>query len=144
MGNYFSSEGGYEIHACADRDNAIREISEFNNCNFEILNVGLVSCTLATMTGLNLYGRRWSRSLPSRRIHSCPKYLTATKIDGWDRTTQMWKSAIDIGGGFIIGDDFPLEERDGFFARVTNDDSVVFEGRRVKSHECTYLETGLI
>jgi len=42
-GSYFAMEGDYEIHACADIDNEIREIDEFNNCSWDTLTVGITA-----------------------------------------------------------------------------------------------------
>ncbi len=143
MGGYFSSEGPYDIYACADLDNTIREISEFNNCNFDTLWVGPQPYPVGLYAGLNLLG------LPSTPVGTptsftmIPEIPNCNEIDGWDRISQMWISAVDIGGGTIIGDDFGIELRDGFFARVSLPGLATFLGRWVTEHGSTYLESGL-
>ena len=141
--SYFATEGPYHIHACADMDNTIREISEFNNCDFDILWVGIRQRSVDLYTGLNLL------SLPLAPLDTptsytiIPEIPNCNEIDGWDRASQMWISAVDIGGGVIIGDEFPIELRDGFFARVTDAGTMDLVGRRVAEHGCTYVEQGL-
>ncbi|MCX6829603.1 MAG: hypothetical protein NT002_10025 [candidate division Zixibacteria bacterium] len=143
MGNYFSIEGNYVIYACADINNVIREISEFNNCNNDTLRVGLQSRSYPLNAGLTLLG------LPLTPLSALSSYLMipqislCNEIDGWDRVNQRWISAVDIGGGVIIGEEFPIALRDGFFARVTGSSSAGFLGRRATVHECTDLQQGL-
>jgi hypothetical protein len=72
-----------------------------------------------------------------------PQIPHCNEMDGWDRVLQKWISAVDIGGGLIIGDDFPIVLRDGFFARVTAPSDTLFCGMRVKEHGCTDLKQGL-
>jgi len=56
MGNYFATDGPYSIQACADVSNAIREVSEANNCGYETVWIGPQPYPLAAGRGLNLLG----------------------------------------------------------------------------------------
>jgi len=143
MGNYFNTDGTYLICACADRENTIREIYEWNNCGCETLWVGGVCRTATLNTGLNLLGLPLQPTIAQTSFTMIPQIPHCNEIDGWDRVLQMWISAVDIGGGVIIGDEFPIELRDGFFARATAPSDTDFCGMRVKEHGCTYFETGL-
>jgi hypothetical protein len=143
MGNYFNTDGCYPIYACADRENTIREIYEFNNCRCETLCVGPVCLAAPLGTGLNLLGLPLQPIDPFTSYTMIPQIPNCNEIDGWDRVLQGWISAVDIGGGVIIGDEFPIELRDGFFARVTAPGDTDFCGMRVKEHGCTHFEPGL-
>ncbi len=143
MGGYFSSEGPYDIYACADLDNTIREISEFNNCNFDTLWVGPQPYPVGLYAGLNLLGLPSTPEDTPTSFTVIPEIPNCNEIDGWDRISQMWISAVDIGGGTIVGDDFGIELRDGFFARVSEAGFATFLGRWVTEHGSTYLEQGL-
>jgi len=143
MGGYFSSEGPYGIYACADLDNTIREISEFNNCNFDTLWVGPQPYPVGLYTGLNLLGLPSTPEDAPTSFTIIPQIPNCNEIDGWDRISQMWISAVDVGGGTIVGDDFTIELRDGFFARVGLPGLATFLGRWVTEHGSTYLEQGL-
>jgi len=141
--DYFTVIGPYEIHACADRDNSIREINEFNNCGFDTLWFGIRSRPIDLYTGLNLLGLPLNPLDTPTSYTIIPEIPSCNEIDGWDRASQMWISAVDIGSGIIIGDEFPIELRDGFFARVTDAGTMNLVGRRVAEHGCTYVEQGL-
>ena len=143
VGNYFNKSGDYLIYACADRNNAIREIYEWNNCNYKTLHVGVIMRAQSLATGLNLVGLPLQPVDAPTSFTMIPQIPNCNEIDGWDRISQKWISAIDIGGGAIIGDDFPIALRDGFFARVTDTSTAVFAGRRVGVHQCTSLRQGL-
>ncbi|MGB2980464.1 MAG: CARDB domain-containing protein, partial [Candidatus Zixiibacteriota bacterium] len=143
MGGYFSSEGPYDIYACADLDNTIREISELNNCNFDTLWVGPQPYPVGLYAGLNLLGLPSTPEDAPTSFTMIPQIPDCNEIDGWDRISQMWISAVDIGEGTIVGDDFAIELRDGFFARVGLPGLATFLGRWVTEHGSTYLEQGL-
>ncbi|MCK4794959.1 MAG: hypothetical protein KAV87_65120, partial [Desulfobacteraceae bacterium] len=143
MGGYFSSEGPYDIYACADLDNTIREMSEFNNCNFDTLWVGPQPYPVGLYAGLNLLGLPSTPDDTPTSFTMIPQIPNCNEIDGWDRISQMWISAVDIGGGTVVGDDFAIELRDGFFSRVSDAGFATFLGRWVTEHGSTYLEQGL-
>lgn len=143
MGTYFGTEGPFEIHACVDMDNAIREISEINNCNFDTLWVGTLSRPQTLYQGLNLLGLPLQPTTAVTSYGMIPQIPNCNEVDGWNRTGQMWMSAVDIGGGLIIGDDWPIVLRDGFFSRVTAAGTAPFTGMRVSEFGCTSLEQGL-
>ncbi len=141
--DYFCVPGPYEIHACVDMDNAIREISESNNCNFDTVWIGLICRSADLATSLNLLGLPTNPIEAQSSYDMIPALAGCNEIDGWNRSAQMWMSAIDIGGGMIIGEDFPIGLLDGFFARVTGESLFESCGQRVSDHHCTQLEQGL-
>ena len=144
MGNYFSVEGNYPIYACADVDGTIREVRESNNCGNETLWIGIQSRAVALNAQLNLLGLPLVPKDAQTSFLMTPQIPTCNEIDGWDRVSQKWISAVvDTSGGLVLGDDFAIELRDGFFARATAAGDTVFRGMPVRTHGCTYLERGL-
>jgi hypothetical protein len=144
MEDYFGEEGDYLIVACVDWYNEIREADESNNCNQDTLEVRLPTHPMTLYSGLDLLGLPLDPIDPQTSYSMIPQIPHCIEIDGWDRPAQRWISAVeDTASGMIIGDDFPIELRDGFFARIIEPDSMFFSGARVEEHGCTDLEQGL-
>ncbi|MCX5753123.1 MAG: T9SS type A sorting domain-containing protein [Candidatus Krumholzibacteria bacterium] len=143
MGNYFHSEGHYLICACADINGSIREVMESNNCRRDTLWVGYQCRSTALNVHLNLLGAPLESRESSTSYTMIPQIPTCNEVDGWDRGNQRWISAVDIGGGMIVGDEFPIALRDGFFARVSQAGASAFCGTGLTEHGCTALQRGL-
>jgi hypothetical protein len=141
--DYFNTAGCYPVYACADKENTIREIDEFNNCRCETLWVGQTCLAMSSNEGLNLLSLSLQPLDPITSYDVIPQIPHCNEIDGWDRVTQMWISAFEMAEGVITGDEFALELRDGFFARVTALGDTDFCGMRVQEHGCTHFESGL-
>ena len=143
MGDYFTSPGGYYICACADVNDTIRETSEENNCDCNTLWVSIQCREVTLSNNLNLLGPPLEPTADMTSFSLLPEIIGCTEIDGWDRDTQTWISAVDVGDGTVIGDDFALELRDGFFARLSEESMADLCGRPLSGHGCTQLEDGL-
>ena len=44
-----------------------------------------------------------------------------TAVSMWDKNLQQWRDAIDVGGCFIIGEDFDIVNDEGYFLLLTQD-----------------------
>jgi hypothetical protein len=142
MGSYFDEEGGHLITSCADVDDAIREVCETNNCGRDTLWVGYTCHDIALSAELNLLGLPLHPVSPITSTELIGQIPNCVELDGWDRSLQGWMSAVDAGGGSLIGDDFPVEPRDGFFARLTSAGVAPLCGGPVTEHESTSLDDG--
>jgi len=142
-GTYFGTEGTYPIFARTDLENSIREITEENNTNHDTLRVGYKYRATALEPGLNLLGLSLNPIDSQFAFSIIPQIGNCFELDGWDRSAQRWLSAVDIGGGQLIGDNFPVRVRDGFFSRVAAQSQFGFIGRAVSDHGCTDLQAGL-
>jgi len=68
-------------------------------------------------------------------IHTAFSLIAAipecNEVFSWDALTQRWLSAMDIGGGSYIGDDFPIEAGKGYFVKCTNSATTTFYGKDI-------------
>jgi hypothetical protein len=143
MGGYFSTSGDHHIWACADPALEIREQNEDNNCAQMPLRVGVVCGEPILYPGLDLLGLP-ADPRPAVTSFSLLGLLPRCyEVNGWNRSGQVWQSAAALSQGAVIGEDFGLGPRDGFFIRT--DDANVAEmcGRATTIPGCTDLSPGL-
>ncbi len=143
MGTYFNQERDYDLMACADEEDAIREVSEFDNCHQATLWVGPQPFPVSMATGLNFLSLPATPDEPLFANEAIAGLPGGDEVSGWSRADQRWLSAVHAGGGVYVGEDFPIPLRDGFFARTTSPGTYPFVGRALGSHDCTSLEVGL-
>ena len=143
VGNYFDEDGAYLVCAQADVEDTIRETDEFNNGGCSTLFVG-VQCELTALAAdLNLLAVPLQPEVVQTSSTMLSTIPNCVEVDGWDRIGQRWTSLVSDGGGQAIGDDFDIDLRDGFFARVLGPGDATFCGVTVTEHGCTALEAGL-
>lgn len=142
MGDYFGAGGSFDVYACADREDTIREIDEANNCGMETLSVGLYCDPLVLLPDLNLLGLALTPAEAVTAYGAIGLIDNFLEIHGWDAQGQRWQSAFDPGSG-PAGEDFPIGETDGFFVGTSAAGNALFCGTLVNEHGCGDLQPGL-
>ena len=86
------------------------------------------SVPLNFKTGLNLIGIPYPSNPPIPPGYTgytsftlIPDIPDCVAASMWDKNLQLWKGAINIGGGLIIGEDFPIVNIEGYFIQVDMD-----------------------
>ena len=146
VGTTFDMAGDYLIFAKADPDSTIREIDELNNEEFATLRVGAICIASDALSlDLNLLGLPVETEVASSSYTVLADVTGAIEATTWDRTSQSWRSAaVDTISGQTVGQDAPVDLRDGFFVRMTQPSlTAEFCGSRVTEHGCTHFEEGL-
>ncbi len=151
MGNYFNQQEWYVIWVCVDEPNNIREVNEENNCQVKDLVVGpqVVAASMTYCAGLNLLALPielydvTQPMLEPTMFSILPEIPTATELSYWESDAQRWSSAALTPSGSVVGEDHYLRTTDGFFARVTSEDSFDFMGKVPPTNQCLDLNQGL-
>ena len=55
----------------------------------------------------------------------------STQAFSWDANAQQWLTALDIGGGNCIGDDFSIEPGKGYFVKCSAETTSTFYGKEL-------------
>jgi len=85
-------------------------------------------------------------SLPVRATYTCHSLVSQTsakEVNRWRKDTQSWESCANIGGGIIIGEDFPIELGNGYFVRRPSNIPITFTGDPITSPIPLDLKIGL-